>query len=147
MAGGKLKKSHVRSYTAYEILQDGMFIEILFNNEEKAKLDEVDGDLASAFSNELPAFELVNRDTDAKRDYEKYNFLNIDEALMPQIMKAHWTKDFCLNHCPHHCSKEARVYVNPIIDMLFFKISMVGNHILFPICSNSYFLGKKRLGR
>lgn len=61
---------------------------ILLNDEEQEKLDEADGDLTSAFRNELPKFDLMTKDTDAKRDFERYQFLDINETLMPQIMKA-----------------------------------------------------------
>lgn len=147
LAGGKSNKSHIHSNTAYEILEDGMFVGILLNNEEKAKLDEVDGDLTSAFRNELPAFELMTKDTDAKGDYEKYKFLNIDEPLMPQIMKAHWTKDFYLDqvHRPRHCSKGASVYSNPILDMLFSRVPWWAIVFYSPFAIIPFFWGKSVL--
>lgn len=147
LAGGPKNRSHVHSNTAYEILEDGMFVGILVNASEQERLDDGDEDLASSFRNELPTFDLMTKDTDAKKDFERYRFLDIAEPLMPQIMSAHWTKDFYLDqvHRPRHCSKGARVYPNPIVDILCSRVPWWAILIYSPIGIASFIVGKRSL--
>lgn len=148
LAGGKSKTSHIHSETAYQILEDGMLVGALLTELEKEKLEEnSDADLSSGFRNELPTFDLMTTNTDAQKDFEKFQFLNIDEPLMPQILKSHWTKDFYLDqvHRPRHCSKGARVYSNTIMDTLFSRVPWWAILLYSPMAIVPFIYGKQSL--
>lgn len=123
--------SHVHSESAYEMLDDGMMIGYLATSAEETHLlskhkgmkvvpedtsaerfefEPTDGsgmrtvDLTEF--GEIPE-DLLHLKTDAKADYKRYKFLDLDKPLLPQVLRAHWTKEFYLDqiHRPRHYGK------------------------------------------
>ncbi|ODQ80735.1 hypothetical protein BABINDRAFT_34905 [Babjeviella inositovora NRRL Y-12698] len=107
------------------MLDEDFFVGHLATREEEKKLQEEDsGEDLTAFRNELPTFSAMTVDTDADKDFQKYKFLDLKKPLMPQILLAHWTKEFYLDlvNRPRHSVKGAMVYPHPVLDVVFSQV-------------------------
>lgn len=119
--------SHEHSESAYEMLDDEMLIgylataeeeEELLNNKNKTpvevKLADREFDL-SEFHDELPALEVLSIQTDYEADHKKHKFLDLNQALIPQVLFGNFTKEFYLDqvHRPRHYGKgSAKLFGN-----------------------------------
>lgn len=117
----KDKDVHEHSESAYEILDDNYLVGYLATPEEEAKLltnrkHQVEVHLtgqndqefdSTTFVPELPAEEKLSIATDYSRDYRKHKFLDLNKALLPQVMFGNFSKDFYLDqvHRPRHYGK------------------------------------------
>ncbi|GCE98514.1 fatty acid alpha-hydroxylase [Zygosaccharomyces mellis] len=117
----KDKDVHEHSESAYEILDDNYLVGYLATKEEEAKLltnekhqvevhltgkDDQEFD-STTFVPELPTEEKLSIATDYGRDYKKHKFLDLNKALLPQVMFGNFSKDFYLDqvHRPRHYGK------------------------------------------
>lgn len=76
---------------------------------EELRVEDTD---LTRFREEVPTFKTMTTPTDAAADFARHHFLNLEEPLVPQILKAHWTREFYLDqvHRPRHSAKPVRLY-------------------------------------
>ncbi|CAL9731979.1 ceramide very long chain fatty acid hydroxylase Scs7p [Monosporozyma unispora] len=80
----------------------------LVNDKKKGKKQTKDGEFDSTtFVEDLPAEEKLSIATDYNNDYEKHHFLDLNKALIPQILFSDFKKDFYVDqiHRPRHYGK------------------------------------------
>lgn len=112
----KNKSIHEHSESAYEILDEDYLVGYLATEEEEkkllsnpnhkveVKLDEFD---STTFVNDLPTEDKLSIATDYSKDFKRHHFLDLNKALLPQVMFGNYTRDFYIDqiHRPRHYGK------------------------------------------
>ncbi|KAK4187714.1 ceramide very long chain fatty acid hydroxylase SCS7 [Podospora australis] len=90
------KNSHVHSEAASEVLE-AYLLGFTMNSEMKTTWEDSTTTTSTAHQD-------LWKDTDARTDYEKHKFLDLDKPLLPQMLFGNFTKAFYLDqvHRPRH---------------------------------------------
>ena len=112
--------SHEHSESAYEMLDDEMLVGYLATAEEErellnnknntpveVKLEKGSDDDLYEFHDKLPPAEKLSIQTDYEEDVKKHKFLDLNKALIPQMLFSDFSKEFYLDqvHRPRHYGK------------------------------------------
>lgn len=125
--------SHIHSESAYEMLDDGMFIGYLATEEEEKELllkhkdikvkPEYDSDGLRVADltefGEIPD-DLIHLKTDHSEDFAKHKFLDLDKPLIMQVLRSNWTRDFYIDqiHRPRHYGKGSALLFGNFLEPL-----------------------------
>ncbi|QLL34694.1 hypothetical protein HG536_0H00690 [Torulaspora globosa] len=116
----KNKTIHEHSESAYEILDEDYLVGYLATEDEEKKLlsnpsHKVEVKLAGAdetfdsttFVSDLPTEDKLSIATDYNKDFKRHHFLDLNKALLPQVLFGNYTRDFYIDqiHRPRHYGK------------------------------------------
>ncbi|KAM9894529.1 hypothetical protein OXX69_011331 [Metschnikowia pulcherrima] len=151
-------ESHEHSESAYEMLDDEMLVgylataeeeEELINNKKKVPVevrltkeaeDEFD---MSEFHSNLPALEKLSIQTDFSQDAKKHKFLDLNQALLPQIFRSNFSKEFYLEqvHRPRHYGKGSAPLFGNFLEPLSLTAWWVVPTIWLPLNFALFYVG------
>ncbi|QLQ81813.1 hypothetical protein HG537_0G00670 [Torulaspora globosa] len=114
----KNKSIHEHSESAYEILDEEYLVgylatedeekELLSNPSHKVEVRVEDEKFDSTtFVNDLPTEDKLSIATDYNQDFKRHHFLDLNKALLPQVLFGNYTRDFYIDqiHRPRHYGK------------------------------------------
>lgn len=155
----KDKDIHEHTDSAYEILEDSYLVGYLATEEEEKKLltnadhkvevkltaDDGSGTFDSTtFVKDLPTEDKLSIATDYNKDYKRHHFLDLNKALLPQVMFGNYTREFYVDqiHRPRHYGKGSAPlfgnFLEPISKTAWYVIPLVWGPVVLYHLSVAY---------
>ena len=111
-----MKIPYEHSQSAYSIMKQYLIGELIPREKDNFVVPEKETpnvDLSTydstIFSSIIPTQEMMTKTTDAKKDYEKHHFLDLDKPMVWQLLRSNFSRDFYVDqvHRPRHYGKGA----------------------------------------
>lgn len=99
--------SHAHSESAYEMMNDDYLVAILATKDEEEDLLSDSNRASFKLVADPGAEEALSVQTDFTNDFEKHKFLDLNKALITQVLFGNFTRDFYIEqvHRPRHYGK------------------------------------------
>ncbi len=148
--------SHIHSESAYEILDESYLVGFLATDEEAKELlsnpnHQVDVRLTNQNDenydptdlDHLPTSDKLSLQTDYSNDYTKHKFLDLNKALLWQVMFGDFTKEFYLDqvHRPRHYGKGSAPLFGNFLEPLSLTAWWVVPMVWLPVNFYLFYLG------
>ncbi|SNX85357.1 probable SCS7 - required for hydroxylation of ceramide [Melanopsichium pennsylvanicum] len=136
-------QEHSHSDSAYELLQEHIIGRLPTTDAEKHTLDErnANGGFSGKNDSIVITDDFKPKETDFHSDYNTTKFLDLNKALIPQMLGAHFSKEFYLEqvHSPRHLKNPARFFDQDYLEMFTRTPWYVVPMVWAPIASIIFF--------
>lgn len=134
---------HAHSDSAYELLEEYLIGRLPTTDAETKALDE--RNLAGGYTGKDDSIIITDdfhpEETDFSSDFKAHKFLDLNKALIPQMLTARFSKEFYLEqvHAPRHLKEPARFFDQDYLEVLTRTSWYVVPMVWVPIAAAIFF--------
>ncbi|SAM84347.1 probable SCS7-required for hydroxylation of ceramide [Ustilago bromivora] len=136
-------QEHCHSDSAYELLDEHIIGRLATTDAERAALSErnAKGGYSGKDDSIVITQDFHPEETDFSSDYKQNRFLDLNKALMPQMLRANFSKEFYLEqvHSPRHSKNPARFFNQDYLEVFTRTPWYVVPTLWLPIASAIFF--------
>ncbi|KAJ1024426.1 hypothetical protein NDA18_004593 [Ustilago nuda] len=136
-------QEHSHSDSAYELLDEHIIGRLATTHAQRAALSQrnAKGGYSGKDDSIVITHDFHPEETDFSCDYKQNRFLDLNKALMPQILRANFSKEFYLEqvHSPRHSKNPARFFNQDYLEVFTRTPWYVVPTLWLPIASAIFF--------